>query len=190
MEEIRTTVTNIDEKVTNIDDKVTKLSITLNSMIARLEVFEKMYTSNNIASKRSIKLLPTNISSVQDNNDDNISVSSSGSKKNTVNNTISNESDERIVNALTFFKKIIMFKNYNNLRTKYSTLEMINNAKNGVKKPEGSEPYWTSIGNSIWKLLDKDQKKEIKDEFNKWKKIHQTNIDSSQLNEDNEDNDS
>lgn len=168
--------------VTETHNQVMKLTVTVNSLIARLEAFEKMHTSNNIATKRTIKVTPTNVPDPDETN----SVSSNGSKqKMTVTNTI-NEPEEKIVNALTFFKKIIMYKNYNSLRNKYSTTETINNVKMGVKKPEGSESYWTSIGNSIWKILDKDQKKEVKEEFNKWKKIHQINNDSSQLNEDDE----
>lgn len=164
--------------VAETNNQVMKLNVTVNSLIARLEAFEKMYTSGNVASKRPIKLHTSE-------NDEVASMSSTSSKhKTTVDGA---GSEEKIINALTFFKKIVMYKNYDNLRTKYSTEDMINTAKLNVKKPEGTESYWISIGNAIWKILDKDQKKSIREEFNKWKIEHQIIGDISQLNEDEQD---
>lgn len=171
-------ISSVMATVNETHDQVMKLNVTVNSIIARLEAFEKMY-ANNISSKRTIKVAATS----QD--DDEASVSSAGSKrKQTVNATVISCSEEKIINALTFFKKYIMFKNYENLRDKYSTPESINVAKAGVKKPENSEAYWISIGNALWKVLDKDQKKDVREEFAKWKKLHQISGDATQLNED------
>lgn len=175
--------------VTETHDQVMKLTVTVNSIIARLEAFEKMYTSNNVANKRTVKVTPM-VNNQE--NDDTASVSSTGSKRKqaTVITTASTtaEAGEKIINALTFFKKYVMFKNYNNLRTKYSTPEMIETAKLSIgnKKPENTEAYWISIGNAIWKVLDKDQKKDVREDFTKWKKLNQTGVESSQLNEDDE----
>lgn len=183
-----TPISNIMNTVTETHDQVMKLTVTVNSLIARLEAFEKMYSCNNVAPKRSIKVAPvTTTSSVQEA-DEVASVSSSiGSKSKTgVVKPAPSKSGEKIVNALTFYKKYIMYKNYNNLREKYSTPEMIEVAKVGVKKPEGTEAYWISIGNTIWKKLDKKQRDEVKEEYAKWKKINQINVDNSQLNEDDE----
>jgi tRNA nucleotidyltransferase/poly(A) polymerase len=173
-------LSSIMNTVSETHDQVIKLTVIVNSLIARLEAFEKMHSSNTVASKRSIKVATTN---TQQDTEDNQSVSSIDSKsKNVVVNN--NTSEEKIINALTFFKKYIIYKNYNNLRSKYSNQEIINNISSNIKKVEGTEAYWISIGNSIWKILDKDQKKCIKDEFIKWKKINQSNFDSTQLNED------
>lgn len=174
------TQTNIMNTVSETHDQVMKLTVTVNSLIARLEAFEKMYASNNVASKRAIKVAPT-VSGANQDAEETASVSSAGSKRKP---TSSTGTEEKIVNALTFFKKIIMFKNYDNLRNKYSTPEMINTAKVGIKKAEGTEAYWISVGNAIWKILDKEQKKNVREEYTKWKKINQVSGDSSQLNED------
>lgn len=181
-----TQISTVMSTVTETHDQVMKLSVTVNSLIARLEAFEKMYTSNNVAPKRVIKVAP--VASTQDL-DETASVSSTGSKRKPVATPVVPVvgTEEKIINALTFFKKLVMFKNYDNLRTKYSTPEMVNTAKVGIKKPEGTEAYWISVGNAIWKLLDKDQKKDVREDFNKWKKIHQVASDVSQLNEDDED---
>jgi len=194
MDEVQlTTITNT---VTETHDQVMKLIVVVNSLTARLEAFEKMFTSNNVTPKRAIKVAPVHIQ------DDEVSVASSGSKRKTT--AVSNEekstsksekkapvakSEEKIVNALTFFKKYVMFKNYDNLRHKYSTQDMVNKHKEGIKKPEGSEAYWVSIGNTIWKELSKDQKKDVREDFNRWKKLQQTTGEVSQLDEDVEDND-
>ena len=182
-------ISSIMSTVNETHDQVMKITVLINSLTARLEAIEKIQTSNIVAPKRVIKVAP-----VQHDTDDIASVSSTGSKRKQL---ITNESntvelpvintEEKIVNALTFFKKIIMFKNYNGLRNKYSNSDMINTVKQTVKKPEGTESYWISIGNSIWKNLDKDQKKDVKEEFTKWKQIHQIVSDNSQLNEDEQD---
>ncbi len=181
-------ISEVMNTVNEIHDQVMKLNLLMNTVYARLEAVEKMYTSNNIAPKRTIKVTQTAVSS--NNQDDDVaSVSSDGSKRKQVTATVNSQG--KIINALTFFKKYIMASNYNDLRNKYATQEMINTAKLnvGTKKPENTEEYWVSIGNTIWKLLDKDQKKDIREDFNKWKKVNQITTDPSQLNEDEVDND-
>lgn len=181
MEEIQ--ISAVMSTVTETHDQVMKLTVTVNSLIARLEAFEKMYASNNVAPKRAIKVAPVVSSSTQDL-DETASVSSTGSKRKPAAAPIIPGTEEKIVNALTFFKKLVMFKNYDNLRNKYSTPELINTAKVGIKKAEGTEAYWISVGNAIWKLLDKDQKKDVREDYARWKKVHQVSEDVSQLNED------
>lgn len=179
MEEIQ--LSAVMTTVTETHDQLMKLTVTVNSLIARLEAFEKMYSSNNVAPKRTIKV--STVTSVPET-DETASISSTGSKQKQVISTQVEGNAEEKINSLTFFKKYIMFKNYENLRSKYTTPEMINTAKEGIKKPEGTEAYWISIGNSIWKLLDKDQKAEVKKDCAKWKKDNCTSYDDSQLNED------
>lgn len=185
MEDIQ--LSTVMNTVTETHDQVMKLTVTVNSLIARLEAFEKMYASNNVAPKRAIKVAPVSNPDV----DETASVSSAGSKRKAVSSTtVTTGSGEKVVNALTFFKKYIIFKNYNDLKSKYSTPAMIEEAKIGVKKAEGTEAYWIAVGNSIWKMLDKEQKKEVREEFSNWKKIHQVGCDMSQLNEDEAEDDS
>jgi hypothetical protein len=176
------TIIDTDNKIFS---KLIQLEVLMNSITARLEALEKMCTSNNVATKRTIKIAPTS-GGTQDV-DEIASISSTGSKHKQP--AVTTNTEEKIINALTFFKKYVMFKNYDNLRSKYSTQEMINTAKAGIKKPEGSEAYWISVGNAIWKVLDKDQKKDVREDFNKWKKTHQIGGDVSQLNEDGDDED-
>lgn len=172
--------------VVETHDQVMKLTVTVNSLIARLEAFEKMYASNNVAPKRTIKVAPAASST---DVDDVVSVSSTESKRKQV--VVASKApapaetnSEEKINSLTFFKKYVMFKNYDNLRIKYSTQAMIDSAKDGIKKPEGTEAYWISIGNAIWKLLDKDQKAEVKKDCIKWKKLNNISGDNTQLSED------
>lgn len=178
-----TQISEVMNTVNETHSQIMKLTVTVNSIIARLEAFEKMYASNNVAPKRTIKVAPIN---TNQDVDETASVSSTGSKRKQSTNCAASvgSPEEKVVNALTFFKKYVMYKNYDNLRIKYSTPDMINNAKVGIKKPEGTEAYWISIGNSIWKILDKEQKKDVREDFNKWKKVHQVSGDMSQLNED------
>jgi len=171
-----TQLADIVNTVNDTHEQIIKLNVTVNALIARLETFEKLYSSNIVAPKRSIKTAPI---------DDMDSVSSIDSKRKITDTSGSTSATgEHIVNALTFFKKIIIFKNYDNLREKYSNPELINTVKVGIKKTENTEAYWISVGNSIWKTLNKDQKKDVKDDFNRWKKINQSNADILQLNED------
>lgn len=173
-------ISTVINTVNETHDQVMKLTVTVNSLIARLEAFEKMHTSNNVAPKRAIKVTP-----VQE--DDTVSISSSASKPKAAKPKAAKPKStegEKIINTLAFFKKIVVFKDYNNLRTKYCTDDMINTASIGIVKPEGTEAYWNLVGNAIWKILDKEVKKDVKLEYIKWKNLHQVISDVSQLNED------
>lgn len=174
-----TQLSNINAIVTETNDQVMKLLVVVNSLMARLETIEKIHTSNNVASKRSIKTVPT-VVTVPTDGDDVASVSSSSSK---VKADAVTGGDDKFINILKFFKNFIVAKNYNNLRDKYLTEEVINSKKKGIKKPEGTEAYWISIGGAVWKLLDKNQKKEVRKDYDEWKKLNHIKEDVSQLDE-------
>lgn len=180
--DVMSALSEIKDELAQMKDNKLRTDVLINSIIARLDSTEKI-NGTSFGTKRAIKVAP-----VQDS-EDIISVSSTNSKgkpdKNTSENT---EVKTSIANSLTYFKKIIMFENKDNIRDTFVTESMINAAKNGVKKPEGTEPYWISVGGNIWKTLDDEQKKNVKKEFINWKKLNQSNNNSVQLIEDDNEN--
>jgi len=148
---------NITNDTAAILEQLAKLSVNVTAIFARLDALDKAFVSNNISTKRSIKVVAA------DKGVDDAESESSATLK-------SLSQDDKIINSLTFFKKLIMYKNYNNMRNNY--VEAINLVKSTIKKPENSESYWISIGNSIWKTFDKNQKKEILEEYKKWKALY------------------
>ena len=175
-------LSNINNIVNETNDQVLKLTVLVNALMARLETIEKIHTSNNVSSKRSIKVTPSVVpSSVPTEVDDTVSVSSTNSKTKVSTTEVSNT--EKFVNILTFFKIHAIAKNYNNLRDKYLTEEIIDAKKKGIKKPEGTEGYWVAIASNVWKCFNKDQKKEVRKDYDEWKKVNHIKEDVSQLDE-------
>lgn len=173
MQTIKDDITNLKTEVSTNSDLLAKILVTLGSIECRLNVLEQYITSNSIASKRAIKVDPSLIT-----------VDKEKEKHTPLPDCTSSSTKDvkKITNALTFFKKKIIYENYNNLRDKYYD-DSYKPAKTTGKKVEGSEAYWVSIGGAIWKKLSNTDKATIKTEFVSWNDIHQ-NLNIAQLNED------
>jgi hypothetical protein len=162
----------IKDTVSSIDLNIDKLSVNVLSILSRIDTMEKMISSNTVASKRAVKTMLT-VEEVEE------AETSSTSKLPDAFTTTDN-----VINSLSFFKKIIFTKNYNNMRNDYT--DLINTLKPTVKKNivEGSEKYWTFIGGEIWKGLSKDDRQKITNIFKNWKKNFAVDT-SNQLEQDN-----
>lgn len=157
MANISSSLTTISNNISSLQEQSAVLSVSLNSIFARLDVLEKMI-SVPVQSKRSIRVSETDKAPVE---------SLVEQQPITKSDTSTTTPNDKILNALTFFKKIIMYSNYKDMRSNYN--DVIKVIKPTIKKQDDSEAMWVSIGNTIWKTLDKDQKKDITDEFKKWK---------------------
>lgn len=193
--EVTSQLNTMETKTDCLEQEINKISMLVNVCIAKLDLISSALSTRTTESKRVIKTTATKeATAVKETTDDTASVASSSVQEATVTtvtkkatkSSASKDDDSKIINALNFFKRIVMYKNYDNMRSKYTTEAMIKQAQADVKKPEGTDAYWTAIGNVIWKTLSKDEKKAIKDDFIRWKRENNMLTDSNQLNEDDE----
>lgn len=158
-----------------LNERYDKLMVLINALMVRIEAIEALLTQGNVQPKRSIKTTSSSTTqSTSSNTLDVIGSNESTSSKSVkqLNEEVDGGSDnERILNALAFFKKIIFHQNYKDLRKNYQPL--IDEVKPSIKKNEGTEAYSMSVGNNVWKKLSADQKRIITNEFKEWKTKHQ-----------------
>lgn len=177
---------NITKYTDTNDEKLTKLMVTINICCSRLDFIERNTVARSTESKRAIKTTAAVSLTTQDDDNESTVSSSAGSKKRVAKKSAAPtvDGDEKIVNTLTYFKKIVIFRNINGLREKYVTDTAIANAKIDSKKVVGTEAYWTAVGAYLWKTYTKEEKKAIKDEFIAWQSLTGSTAGSNQLNED------
>lgn len=163
---------HIDTKMDILIENVSKLMVLANTINARLDILEKMLTSNNVQSKRTIKTI--NSSKTQENNDELIDNNEDiAQSSNNTGNTVT------ILNNLVFFKVICMYLDTDNTREKYKDLidkftKEMETAK-GKKKKVDTFDYWISIANSIWKTFSDVTKSEYSVKFKEWKSNNSSN---------------
>lgn len=173
-----TAITDLRNESSVMNEQIAKVLVNVASIFARIDMLDKVIASNNTAPKRVCKTIPDKTSG------DSVPVIIDTPVSSPAKPTHSNDND-KILNSLTFFKKIVMYNNYNGLRDHYTeSIELVKKSS-PTKNIENSEKYWISIGSNIWKTLDKTQKKEISDEYKKWKDSNNTTV-HSQLNDDEE----
>ena len=150
--------------------------VLINAQIARFDVLEKdLKTGININSKRSIKYTSTPKDDDSAANESELTENRSESSK-TVSNTkgrkrevVSKEpvTSKVIRDAPGFFKYMVLYNNYNDMRNKY--MESIQDVKENAKGKEGTMTWWVSIGSILWKIFQKDQKDFLSAEFKTWR---------------------
>lgn len=178
MESQNDLIISLLKKIEMQTSQIERLNINMASLLSKMEYLEKMAPNTVVPTKRNIKVASTT-TTVED---DNVSVSSATASA--ANTSIEQSpGEEKVINAVMFFKKIVICKNYNNLRDKYkSQIEAaidIHNEELAAKPSTGkktnkkaivnSDEYWYSIAQIIYKKFDKPQTDEVRSMFVAWK---------------------
>jgi hypothetical protein len=103
-----------------------------------------------------------------------IRTASSSKKPATAKSSKATNSNDKITNALLFFRHGVA-TNINDMQTTYATTDSLSEADKDptvVKKNKETDPagYYSAVGAFIWKtILSEDQKEEVRNQFNSWK---------------------
>jgi hypothetical protein len=98
----------------------------------------------------------------------------SSKKPATAKSSKATNSNDKITNALLFFRHGVA-TNINDMQTTYATTDSLSEADKDptvVKKNKETDPagYYSAVGAFIWKtILSEDQKEEVRNQFNSWK---------------------
>lgn len=153
-----------------------KQSITINAVLARLELLEAAVGSGAAAPKRAVRAGPAKAGAAK------AGAAKGGAKKG------AGQDLSKIANALLYFRYILATDN-SGARETYGTDENVaavagdaSVAKQDVERDP--EAYWSAVGAAIWKTcLTESQKEEIREAHKTWKADLSRNGDS--LNEEN-----
>jgi hypothetical protein len=171
------TMADILKSVELTKTEIDKIGVNVGILLVKMQMLEQMLTSNTAvaSTKRTIKLAPT----AAPNDEDDVSVASTNA---TPNNTTYIDG---VINTTSFFKKIVLFRNHNDLKNEYTTQikqaeewykselerKAASGKKNSKKVLENSEDYWNAIGAHIWKsIFTEAEKSTIKNLYLTWKK--------------------
>jgi len=182
----------LKDDIASITLTLSELKVDQKIVLQRLDILDKMSPSVPIAPKRTIKTVESS------KPEDTIKVSNSSTSKKektkvtkkteTENKKTKEVQEEKISNAMGFFKIIICKNDYLNLRKTYSDKidSILSDTKQAskLKKLENKDKYWPSIGHLVWKLCSDEDRKHIAELYKIWKEKNEKSKDNDQLEED------